>query len=123
RCDWRFSMIRTTSLSCVLTLAGVILAGCTPDSESASSPPETSASAKPATAPAPNDAPSKKPGPLDWTRLMPDALAEGWISLFDGTTLYGWTKSAKTDWRVENGTIVAESGDKGLLCTTSQFAD
>ena len=32
-------------------------------------------------------------------------LAEGWISLFDGQTLFGWKAGSKADWRVDDGTI------------------
>lgn len=56
--------------------------------------------------------------------LLPaEELAEGWISLFDGQTLFGWTADSQADWRVEEGAIVASSGEKGLLLTTTQFAD
>ena len=52
-----------------------------------------------------------------------EELAQGWLSLFDGQSLFGWRHDGKADWRVENGAIVVESGEKGLLCTTSRFAD
>jgi len=57
------------------------------------------------------------------TLLPAGDLAEGWISLFDGQTLFGWTADSQADWRVQDGTIVVSSGDKGLLHTTTQFAD
>ncbi len=50
-------------------------------------------------------------------------IEEGWISLFDGETLFGWNQVTKTDWKVVDGTIQATSGEIGLLCTTTQFAD
>ena len=56
--------------------------------------------------------------------LLPAAeQAEGWISLFDGQTLFGWSATSQADWRVEDGEIRVGAGDKGLLCTTSRFAD
>lgn len=55
--------------------------------------------------------------------LTPEELAEGWISLFDGQTLYGWKASSDADWRVEDDAIVVGQGDKGLLYTTSQFSN
>lgn len=57
-------------------------------------------------------------------RPLTDAeLAEGWISLFDGETLFGWTAANEANWRVEAGTIVVDQGEQGLLCTTTQFSD
>lgn len=50
-------------------------------------------------------------------------LEAGWIKLFDGHTLFGWKANSETPWRVEEGVIIADSGDKGLLVTTTQFAD
>jgi len=55
--------------------------------------------------------------------LSPEEIEEGWISLFDGETLYGWKEVTKTDWQVVDGTIQATEGEIGLLCTTTQFAD
>lgn len=56
-------------------------------------------------------------------QLTKEELAEGWISLFDGATLFGWQAHSKADWRVEDGAIVVSSGEPGLLCTTTPFAD
>ena len=50
-------------------------------------------------------------------------LADGWISLFDGQTLFGWKAGSQADWRVEDGVIVVSSGEKGLLYTTTQFGN
>jgi hypothetical protein len=55
--------------------------------------------------------------------LSDELLAQGWISLFDGQTLFGWHHVKQADWRVENGTIVVEKGEVGLLTTTAQFTD
>lgn len=56
--------------------------------------------------------------------LTAQELAEGWILLFDGETLFGWTPAHRADWRVENGAITASQAEEpGLLHTTSQFAD
>jgi hypothetical protein len=56
-------------------------------------------------------------------RLPMDELTAGWIALFDGHSLYGWEKGSDANWRVEQGTIVVDAGDRGLLCTTAEFAD
>lgn len=50
-------------------------------------------------------------------------LADGWISLFDGETLYGWRAGSKAEWKVVTGTIEVREGQAGLLHTTTQFAD
>ncbi|MBA2116359.1 3-keto-disaccharide hydrolase [Bremerella alba] len=55
--------------------------------------------------------------------LTPEEIEDGWISLFDGETLFGWNPITKTDWKVVDGTIQATNGEIGLLCTTTQFAD
>ncbi|HEY2411351.1 MAG TPA: DUF1080 domain-containing protein [Pirellulaceae bacterium] len=48
-------------------------------------------------------------------------LADGWISLFDGATLFGWKAASKADWQVKDGAIRVTGGEKGLLCTTVEF--
>lgn len=50
-------------------------------------------------------------------------LAEGWLLLFDGESLFGWKPSSEVDWRVVGGTLVAAVGEPGLLYTTSQFGN
>jgi hypothetical protein len=55
-------------------------------------------------------------------RPLTDAeLAEGWIALFDGATLFGWKAHSKADWQVKDGAIFVSGGERGLLCTTVQF--
>ena len=65
-------------------------------------------------------APKANPDPV---LLGSEELAEGWISLFDGQTLFGWKAGSQADWRVEDGTIVVGSGEKGLLYTTTQYCN
>src|SRR5947207_9339244 len=48
-------------------------------------------------------------------------LADGWIALFDGETLFGWKAHSKADWQVKNGAILVSGGEKGLLSTTVEF--
>ena len=55
--------------------------------------------------------------------LSAEEIEDGWISLFDGESLFGWNAATKTDWKVVDGTIQATDGEIGLLCTTTQFAD
>ncbi len=52
------------------------------------------------------------------------SVAEGgWIKLFDGETLYGWTAFGDAGWEVKDGVIVCDKGNSGFLATTSEFAD
>jgi hypothetical protein len=39
----------------------------------------------------------------------------GWITLFDGETLSGWKSTSDANWRVEEGIIVVDEGEIGLL--------
>ena len=55
--------------------------------------------------------------------LTTEELTEGWISLFDGETLYGWRPNEKANWSVIDGAITADSGKPSLLCTTSQWGN
>ena len=56
---------------------------------------------------------------------------EGWVTLFDGESLEGWTESGgrydgDADWTVEDGAIVgreAEGARGGLLYTTAEYDD
>ncbi len=61
--------------------------------------------------------------PAQPNTLTADELAEGWLLLFDGQTLFGWTPSSKANWEVTNGVVRASEGDPGLLHTTSQFGN
>ncbi|MGE0563396.1 MAG: DUF1080 domain-containing protein [Pseudolabrys sp.] len=43
--------------------------------------------------------------------FAPQAFAQsgpGWITLFDGKSLDGWNKVGETNWRIEDGAIVAD---------------
>jgi pimeloyl-ACP methyl ester carboxylesterase len=41
--------------------------------------------------------------------------AHNWATLFDGKTLNGWESTSKANWRVEDGAIVVDHGEKGFL--------
>ena len=56
-------------------------------------------------------------------RLTAKSIEAGWISLFDGETLFGWKSQSDANWSVSDGVIKADSGKSGLLRTTSQFSD
>ena len=66
------------------------------------------------------------PGPVVpyFNPLTEAEIAEGWISLFDGHSLFGWeSNSLEVNWSVAEGAITADAGPKGLLLTYSPFAD
>jgi hypothetical protein len=56
--------------------------------------------------------------------LSVEQVRQGWIKLFDGSSLFGWTSSdERVNWAVTNGAITADSGPQGLLLTFVPFAD
>jgi len=55
--------------------------------------------------------------------LTEEERAEGWILLFDGSTLYGWEAASEANWSVSDGAICVSEGEPGLLATTSEFSD
>ena len=55
--------------------------------------------------------------------LTQQEIDDGWILLFDGQTDFGWQATSKANWKVADGVISVSSGEKGLLATTSPFAD
>lgn len=55
--------------------------------------------------------------------LTPKASAEGWVLLFDGESLFGWTPEGGTDWKVADGAIVADGGESGWLRHNAVFGD
>ncbi|MCA9028837.1 MAG: DUF1080 domain-containing protein, partial [Planctomycetaceae bacterium] len=56
--------------------------------------------------------------------LSAEQISEGWISLFDGETLYGWVSNEDSvNWHVADGCITSDTGEKGLLHTSVPFAD
>ncbi|MEK7406169.1 MAG: DUF1080 domain-containing protein [Acidobacteriota bacterium] len=53
--------------------------------------------------------------------LTPQEAAEGWLLLFDGSTLFAWTQEGQ--WRVQDGAVVGEGAQPGALRTNSTFSD
>src|SRR5262245_36551734 len=50
------------------------------------------------------------------------ARADGFVSLFDGKTLAGWTGATEA-YMVENGAIVCRPGTAGNLLTVAEYSD
>lgn len=97
-------------------------AGC----DSSATPPESQppgSSASAAVPAAAADAPPSDTLAADPQLLSDELLADGWIQLFDGQTLFGWQHPREADWRVEDGAIVVSGGAPGLLTTTTAFQD
>ncbi|MFN0196526.1 MAG: DUF1080 domain-containing protein [Planctomycetaceae bacterium] len=114
-----------------LTATLLFLACAVGCSENAKTKPETPASAatqetKPSTeASAPKESAEQKI-PLDKVSidLTPEEISAGWISLFDGVSLWGWSPNSETKWSVSDGAIVAEAENPpGMLMTLVPFAD
>jgi len=56
--------------------------------------------------------------------LAESRLKDGWIQLFDGQTLFGWTPDSDVNWHVNTqGEIEASQGEAGLLLTSVPYAD
>jgi hypothetical protein len=55
--------------------------------------------------------------------LSQQEVQDGWILLFDGDTLFGWTPQGGAQWRVAKGEVVAETKDSGYLRSNTAFAD
>ena len=62
-------------------------------------------------------------------QLAPQAAAQtgpGWVTLFDGKTIGDWDRTGETNWRVEDGAIVADKKPpKGTahLVTKTKYKD
>jgi hypothetical protein len=55
--------------------------------------------------------------------LTAQEIQQGWISLFDGRSLFGWDIPTVSNWHVEDGAIVVDSGEKSLLLTPFELDD
>ena len=56
-------------------------------------------------------------------QLSSKEAADGWLLLFDGESLFGWTQEMGAKWRVESGALVADAGDYGWLRHNGTFAN
>lgn len=64
---------------------------------------------------------SRAAAPLN--QLSKQEIADGWILLFDGETLFGWESYGEAKWRVADGTLVGEGDMEGFVRTTTEFCD
>ncbi|TVP95820.1 MAG: DUF1080 domain-containing protein [Planctomycetaceae bacterium] len=75
-----------------------------------------------------NDAGAPAGSQLDASALLAARLpieesSQGWVRLFDGLSLFGWEIHSDTNWRIEDGAIVVDAGEVGLLCTSVPWQD
>jgi hypothetical protein len=103
----------------------LLTAGCQPAQEESVVETDASASSKDAVESQNAKADSMPVSALEVTaeqllgaRLPQAEVAEGWIRLFDGHTLFGWQVAGDANWRVEDGSIVVDDGEACLLCTS-----
>ena len=57
-------------------------------------------------------------------QLAPQAVSQtgpGWVQLFDGKTMDGWSATGEANWRVEDGALVADKGKGGHLVTKGSY--
>lgn len=57
------------------------------------------------------------------TFLPQDMLDDGWISLFDGETTFGWQPTGEAKWQVVDGEIRTKGEKSGFLMTTTAWAE
>lgn len=55
--------------------------------------------------------------------LTRQEVDDGWVLLFDGESLFGWTGVGPSKWDAKDGAIVTEPSGMGWLRSGSQFAD
>jgi hypothetical protein len=68
----------------------------------------------------------EQPTPDGQNWLTPDEIADGWIRLIDGQTLFGWRSNSPLTWMINDGVITATSSDaenRGLLVSSTRFAN
>ena len=58
-----------------------------------------------------------------FAQLPPKEAADGWIQLFDGESLFGWSQEGAAKWKVEGGALTFDAGQVGWLRSNSVFAD
>ena len=57
------------------------------------------------------------------TTANPKGNHEGWVTLFDGHSLSGWTLEQGAKWRVAAGVLIGDAGEDGWLRSSRQFTN
>lgn len=55
--------------------------------------------------------------------LLPEQLQQGWVRLFDGHTLAGWSIVGQADWQCRDGVLRVSRGQRSYLVTCFEIAD
>ena len=55
------------------------------------------------------------------TTANPKENQAGWITLFDGRSLSGWSPEQSAKWRVAAGVLIGDAGEDGWLRSSRQF--
>lgn len=55
--------------------------------------------------------------------LTAEEIAEGWLLLWDGQTLFGWRGMPAEIWQAADGVLRSKPGQAGMLRSTSEWAD
>jgi len=61
--------------------------------------------------------------PAATNQLTAAEIGAGWVRLFDGNSMFGWSANNDVNWQVHEGTLQADTGKPGLLLTDVPFAD
>ena len=101
----------------ILCLGGV--GGCTTDREPVNSTPSVHSAEAQTSVVAAETTQQVDPQGV----LQEQQLAVGWIQLFDGESLFGWTANSNVNWQVVDGVLRADEGTPGLLLTSVPFTD
>ncbi len=119
----------------LLPLVLLLCLGCNDNLSPPASPPGTQSAGTLSADPQSADPPSTETSttaepvpPAEPVEFIPPPLSAaeisaGWISLFDGVSLYGWQLPQNSSWKVSNGQITADSGAPSLLLTPYTLDD
>jgi hypothetical protein len=67
--------------------------------------------------------PTRAADPPRANPLTPREIADGWLLLFDGETMFGWIVPEGDKWTIKDGLLAPQAGNKGVLRTTTEFGN
>ncbi len=116
----QFTGVRGLAI-CVVAL--LWLGGCSQKTPPVESNPETESTAPDSNAIAPLGAFELDADLLRAAALTPEQLSQGWVRLFDGSTLFGWFVVGNANWTISDGVLSVDRGERSYLCTSIQVTD